>query len=480
MSDSPDRSSSVDRRALLQVIASGSLAMVAGCGGDGDDATTTARTTTRPTTRSTTATDPGTATASPTTEPAETTTAPPTPSLDELRNDAIATVHEFDDGRYDAVYARVSDEVANQVTAEELGTIWERRASEKGRLESVTVAQQGTQGGYEVFVLRATFESGVLRVVLSFSEVGEIAGIQFRPTEASYSPPEYADTSAFSETTLTLDTGCGLGATLTVPEGDETVPGVVLVHGSGPNDRDETFRGTKPFKDLAWGLASRGVAVLRYDKRTYACDVSGGISLDEKVVDDALVALDRLDSHDRIGPRVVVGHSLGAMAAPRIAAEDGDLEGAVMLAAPVRPIHEMILDQLQYLADLDGTVTDAERSRLEETRAAVERIRAGEVDPDEEILGFTGEFWNSLAEYDQVETARQLSIPLLFMQGTADYKVTVDDDFERWKDALGDRKTVSFSKYDGLNHRFTSESQAPANVAQAVVEDLAAWIGDHG
>lgn len=478
MSGPYERSPTIDRRTLLSAMAGGSLALLSGCSEDGNGATTTPETTTRTATRSPTATESGTSIHTTTDEPTETATGQPTPSIEELRNVAIDTVYDLDEGRYDAVFTRVTDEVANQVTAEELGTIWERRASSKGRLESVTVAQQGAQGGYEVFVLRATFESGALRVVLSFSERGQIAGIQFRPTEESYSPPEYADTSAFSETTLTLDTGCGLGATLTVPEGDETVPGVVLVHGSGPNDRDETVRGTKPFKDLAWGLASRGVAVLRYDKRTHACDVSGGISLDEKVVDDALVALDRLDSHDRIDTRVVVGHSLGAMAAPRIAAEDGDLAGAAMLAAPVRPIHEMILDQLQYLANLDGTVTDAERSRLEETRTAVERIRAGEIDPDEEILGFTGEFWNSLAEYDQVETARQLSVPLLFMQGTADYKVTVEDDFERWKAALGDRKTVSFSKYDGLNHRFMSESQAPANVERVVVEDLATWIDD--
>ncbi|MFT4890334.1 MAG: pimeloyl-ACP methyl ester carboxylesterase [Halobacteriales archaeon] len=484
MSDPSDRSPTFDRRTLLHAIGGGSLAALAGCGGDGTGATTTAGTTAPTATRSPTATPGATSTAPSTSEPEETTTTPSTPSIDDLRNDAIATVHDLDQERYDAVYDRVTDEVANQVTAAELGTIWERRASEKGRLQSVRVQQQGTSGGYEVFVLRATFESGTLRIVLSFSEGGKIAGIQFPPSEESYSPPEYADTSAFSETTLTLDTACGLGATLSMPNGDGTVPGVVLVHGSGPNDRDGTIGPNKPYRDLAWGIASRGVAVLRYDKRSYACDVSGPATLDELVVNDALAALDRLEGHGGIGPRVVVGHSLGAMAAPRIAARAGDLAGTVMLAANARPLHEMIVAQTEYLVELDGTVTEAEQQVLDERRAAADRIESGPVPGDETVLGASGAFWNSLAEYDQVETAESLPIPLYFLQGGRDYQVTPEGNFERWKAALGDEGTVSFTLYEDLNHLFMpgsgppdpDEYTQPGNVAKRVVEDLAEWI----
>lgn len=483
MSDPPEWSPTFDRRTLLHAIAAGSLAALAGCGGDGTDATTTAGTTALTATGSPTATAHATSTVPSTSEPPETTTAPSTPSIDDLRNDAIATVHDFDEGRYEVVYDRVTDEVANQVTAAELGTIWERRASEKGRLQSVSVQQQGTSGRYEVFVLRATFESGTLRIVLSFSKNGEIAGIQFPPSEGSYSPPEYADTSAFSETTLTLDTACGLGATLSMPNGDGTVPGVVLVHGSGPNDRDGTIGPNKPYRDLAWGLASRGVAVLRYDKRSYACEGSGPITLDELVVNDALAALDRLEAHERIGPRVVVGHSLGGMAAPRIAARAGDLAGAVMLAANARPLHEMIVAQTEYLVELDGTVTDAEQRVLDERRSAADRIESGSVPADETVLGAPGAFWNSLAEYDQVETAESLSIPLYFLQGGRDYQVPPEGNFERWTAALGDEGTVAFELYDDLNHLFMTgsgratpdEYTQPNNVAERVVGDLAEW-----
>jgi hypothetical protein len=477
MTDRSKQSPRSNRRTLIRALAGASLAALAGCGGGGGDETPTQAPTSRPPTETSATTVP------PTSEPTDTTTAPPTATIDDLRQTAVAVVHELDEERYEDVYARATDEVAAQVTAEQLGAAWKQQASDKGRMTTVTIDQYGRSGGYDVFLLRATFESGAVRVVLSFTRQEKLAGLQFLPPEGSYSPPDYADPSTFSETDLTLETACGLPAKLSMPNGEGTVPGVVLVHGSGPNDMDETVGPNKPFKDVAWGLASRGVAVLRYDKRTYACDVSGPLTLDDVVVDDALVAIDRLQAHDRVGSTVVVGHSLGAMAAPRIAATAGDLAGAAMLAANARPFVELIVEQTEYLVNLDGTVTEAERAVLEQRRAAVERIQSGSVAADEIVLDAPGSFWNSLAEYDQVETAKSLSIPLYVLQGERDYQVTAEGDFERWKEALGDRKNVSFDLYEDLNHLFMSgsgrpnpnEYSQPGNVAKAVVEDLAEW-----
>src|SRR5262249_57372826 len=115
-------------------------------------------------------------------------------------------------------------------------------------------------------------------------------------------------------------------------------PGVGLAHGSGPNDRDETIAQNKPFKDLALGLASRGIAVLRYDKRTkvYPAKMAGlaGLTVKDEVVDDAIAAASMLRSQPRIDPaRVfVLGHSLGGMLVPRIAAADAKLAGVIVMA----------------------------------------------------------------------------------------------------------------------------------------------------
>ncbi len=98
-----------------------------------------------------------------------------------------------------------------------------------------------------------------------------LSGLSMRPPapEVPYAPPDYAVAGAYTEREVTVGSGeWALPGTLTMPAGPGRFPAVVLVHGSGPNDRDETFGPNKTFKDLALGLASRGVAVLRYDKRT--------------------------------------------------------------------------------------------------------------------------------------------------------------------------------------------------------------------
>src|SRR5213596_1729423 len=106
--------------------------------------------------------------------------------------------------------------------------------------------------------------------------------------------------------------------------GDGPFAAVLLVHGTGPNDRDETIGPNKPFRDLAGGLASRGIAVLRYDKRTKAYSAEyakkGSISIREEVIDDALAAIAFLRSQPRIDKEriFVIGHSLGAILVPEI------------------------------------------------------------------------------------------------------------------------------------------------------------------
>nr|WP_279587157.1 alpha/beta fold hydrolase [Halobacterium sp. R2-5] len=272
---------------------------------------------------------------------------------------------------------------------------------------------------------------------------------------------------------------CDLGATLTVPtDGADT--GVVLVHGSGPNDRDGTIGPNKPLKDLAWGLATEGVAVLRYDKRTYACDVgTSELGFDALVVDDALTALSRLRAETDVSSAAVVGHSLGGYAVPRVAERDGDA-AAFLLAAPSRPLYEPVPDQLRYLAELDGEVTEAERERIEDAAAAAERLAAGNY--GDGGFAWSAEFWRDVADYDPVATATGLDAEAYALQGGRDYQVSPTEDFPAWEDALGEEHT---RLYDDLNHLFVpgegdpnpNEYFRPGSVAEAVVADLAGWLG---
>ncbi|MUV89530.1 alpha/beta fold hydrolase [Halapricum sp. CBA1109] len=238
--------------------------------------------------------------------------------------------------------------------------------------------------------------------------------------------PPYAAPSAYETTTLSLSAtaDCSLGATLTVPEGDGPFPGAVIVHGSGPQDRDGTTGPVKPYRDIARGLSTYGVAVLRYDKRTFACTGTldpAALSLDDVVTDDALTALERLREHDRVAAAdtVVVGHSLGGALAPRIASRDGQVAGVAMLAANARPLPDLIVAQNRYALERDGELTDAERRQLRQVRALAERLRTVDIESGEVLAGAGRPFWRGLAEYDQVAAAEGLSLPMFLAQGPA-------------------------------------------------------------
>ena len=296
--------------------------------------------------------------------------------------------------------------------------------------------------------------------------------------------------------TVTFDAtdSCELGGTLSLPTGEAQVPGVVIVHGSGPVDRDGTFGPNKPYKELAWGLASRGIAVLRYDKRTNACDVSlSDVTIDDVTTDDALTALERLRAHDRVAANDVflVGHSIGGALAPRIADRDGRLAGAVLLApGPTRPMAETILDQQRHLLEQQDLPEAEREDALAEVRTIAKKIRSLDIGDEEVLLGLGGrEYFRSLAEYDGPEVAADLEIPLFIGQGDRDYQVTPGEDFLIWKKVLSDQSNVQFELYEGLNHLFQDGTgpstgaeyfDAEAVFDRRVVEDITTFVERHG
>jgi dienelactone hydrolase len=422
-----------------------------------------------------------------------------TPVTTERVEQARRLITQMAEGEFEAAEESFDDTMKQQLPADRLREVWGQITTQAGAYRDQGDATTSSEGGYDVVIVRCRFENLELDTRVVFDAEGRVAGLFFAPAASgtpapTYSPPAYVDSGAFTEREVRVGSGeWVLTGTLTLPNGEGPFPAVVLVHGSGPHDRDETIGPNKVFRDLAWGLASNGVAVLRYDKRTLVYGVKMGqmrdITVKEETVDDAAAAVSLLRETEGIDrDRVfVLGHSLGGMLAPRIAQAAPDLAGLVIMAGAARRLEDAVLDQYTYLANLDGTVTADEQKRLDETREQVARVKdpslSPDAPPDTLPLGIPAPYWLDLRGYEPARAAAGLPQPVLILQGERDYQVTMAD-FDLWRAALAGRDDVEMKSYGSLNHLFITgdgpsspdEYNEVGHVDAQVVRDIAGWI----
>ncbi len=401
---------------------------------------------------------------------------PPVRDSDSVADDFLKALQARDAARARAL----GDTAVKQALPEEkLAAIIDSQVAELGPLRSWRVVQRTQQGGKDVRVARLEFERGQLQALVAVDpKTLEVAGIFFTDVPAAASPAAYVDASKFREEAASVGAApFVLPGTLSLPAGAGPFPGVVLVHGSGPNDRDETIAANKPFKDLAEGLASRGVSVLRYDKRTltHGKRLTSGISLDEEVVVDAVAAVQLLRQRPEVDARrlYVIGHSLGALLAPEIALRAEPVAGAVLLAPPGRAPWDVVLGQMRHL--------ELPREQLTAVEKTAEQFRAGRFEG--ELLGAPGSYWREWAARDGVAMSKKLHKPLLILRGDRDYQIT-EADLATWKKGLAGVRDVEISTIPGNNHLFIqgtgkpgpAEYTVPGHVDPAVIERIVSFV----
>ena len=348
----------------------------------------------------------------------------------------------------------------------------------------------------QMVITACEFEHATIDIQIAFDADGRIAGMALRPAAAAvaYAAPSYVNASAFEEKDQTVGAGeWELPGTLSMPIGPGPFPALVLVAGSGPNDRDETIGPNKPFKDLAAGLASRGIAVLRYDKRTKVHGAKFAGMADLTVKQEVRGRRPRGGEGASRQPESQSRACLRARAQSRRDADPADRRrrsvagaGLIVMAGAARPLEDAILEQTRYIAVADGAISPEEQAQIDDAARLSARVKA--LTPDDaksaaNIFGAPAAYWLDLRGYDPPSAAKGLKAPLLVLQGERDYQVTMAE-FEKWKASLAGRSDVTFHTYPSLNHLFIAgtgksvpaEYQAPGHVAEPVVTDIAAWI----
>ena len=292
-----------------------------------------------------------------------------------------------------------------------------------------------------------------------------------------------------------------LDGLLTIPDGDGPFPAIVLVHGSGPNDMDEKIGNCYCFRDFAEGFVKLGIATIRYNKRTKtygkqmvkAPDASS-MTVWNETIEDAVFATDLIKKDPRIDPDKVfiAGHSMGAMLAPRIDAEGGNYAGLILLAGSPRKLEEIMIEQQDNaLKNLNPLLKKIAVKQIKKIRDKFDRIYDMS-DEEAKNTNFLGKYnkiyylkeWGSKPAVDYL---KNLTKPILVAQGDKDFHVSVEYDFNKYKEILGDHSNAVFKLYPGLNHLFMptvygtvnkamKEYKVPQKVEEYVIDDIAQWV----
>lgn len=416
---------------------------------------------------------------------------------------ARAIMEELAAHQFAQVDQHASEQLRAALPAEKLAAVWASLEGQVGRFEEIrgVVVSHPADGITEVTLI-CHFERTDLDALLPFDSSGQLVGLRFRPSEggaSNWSAPAYAKPDSFTESAVTVTTGkWSLPGTLTLPKGEGPFPAVVLVHGSGPNDADETIGPNKVFKDLAWGLASRGIAVLRYEKRTrkYGMESSADpakFTVNDETVDDARSAVAELAKNPAINPHriFVVGHSLGAVMAPRIATGDSQIEGIVLMAGAITPIEKLALDQVRTISERTHVPAAESGPQIAAVEAEVRAIESPDLRQGQTVT-FLGSktpasYWLDLRSYHPGRVAAALHIPILILQGGRDYQVPPGE-MGLWEKELAGHKNVTYKLYPALNHLFIAgtgpstpaNTLEPGHVDEPVIAKIATWVKEQG
>ncbi|MGL4363278.1 MAG: DUF3887 domain-containing protein [Cellulosilyticaceae bacterium] len=406
---------------------------------------------------------------------------------------AVKIAEHLKNAEYQEVCDMMDDNMLAIITPSILKQSYETVAINIGEIKDIKVDKTIDVGEYKQVDVRMTTELAQLKITLVFNQLQKLSGLQLGFYAMDAVLPKHAVEKEMSVTSGKYT----MPATLTLPKQEGDFPVVVLVHGSGPNDQDETIGGVKVFRDIAYFLAEKGIATLRYDKRTYTYikeynENPAIFDFAEEVLEDAQSAVELM----KVTPQIdkdkifVLGHSLGGMSVPMLNKLMSGVSGYIMMAAPARPLEDLVYEQIDYLTGVQGMSETEKTMYMELINKQIQVVKTITKETEIQEVGLAGinnKMWADFNAYNQVEDAKSIDVPLLIVQGGRDYQVTMED-YEIWQEMLNNKENVTFRAYDDLNHLFVTgagksipnEYYTPAQVSETFLLELTQWILNKG
>ncbi len=417
-----------------------------------------------------------------------------------LYTKAQALLTHMQAGEEEAALLMMADTMRTAM-AGQVKAVWENLTASFGAFKEAGAWQASIADGYDIIELTLVFDRAKLIQRTVFDGEGQVAGLFYTPGEvvAQAAPP-----AGFTEQPIQVDAGTGfpLEGLLSLPESGEVLAGLVLVQGSGPSDRNEKLYANTPFQDLAWGLAKRGIAVVRYDKRTfvYGQQIAKSpeyitLTVDQETALDAAAAVQLLKNRAELqGKKVfILGHSLGGMLTAYINTLGAGADGYINLAGSPRKLWEISADQNDLLAaEVDVKTAQAIRQQVagevEKAKRLPDMSDQAAKDPANLVMGLPAWYQRHLAGIDTAGLHLADGLPVLILHGGRDRQVSLRD-YDAWQERLAGHPDAQFILYPDLNHLFghfegetlplsqiSLEYGQRTPIPDEVMDDIAGWM----
>ena len=394
---------------------------------------------------------------------------------------AINATSYFQNRKDNDFYILLDSNAKNNITLEQLSEEFDDIVKVYGQpvefdSEEVQAIEREANAIVSVPVL---FESGWMDVTYTINSTSSV--INFKITAS-----DKLDENGYNETQYVYKTSNGEGnAVFTNTKGSEKTPLVILVHDQGYLDKNSTVGVRKVFRDLAYALADKGIASVRYDRTNLDNDdIEDSIAL---MQEELLAVYESCKNFEEIDNNriYVLGYGVGGYLLPKLV-ERMDIDGLIIASSPCMDLHQSIYEKQMYEVECEVTMSEqnkkVRRKEIEASRDLIETL----VNPEDfyqDIFGYSSSFWIQLQSYDAIQTVENLNLPVLITQGSNDYEVS-SNAYNQWQHGLKDSKLVSLKYYKNMDHLFTirNSTSVPADclsestIADAFVNDISKFV----